>query len=132
MGPTWRRNVALRCFALLVCASLLPPIALHANTLPRHCTLPQSSLPTVTIRSCRFHLADSDAGNLNYYVIVDLTYSPSQSIDAVRFAIDAGNGKRYQIDRQHVSAHGVATTTFRLISPRQTISHVSVWADEAS
>lgn len=132
MSRRWRRIITFSLLAFIGYEALVGLTPSGATTAPRQCELGDSSVANVTIRSCFFHLSDSDAGNTNYYLIVELSYTASQPIDAVRFAINAGTGKKYQIDRQHVSAHQVVNRTFQLISPGSTIDRVTVSADESS
>lgn len=127
MDRRLRRNIMSRLVALIVCDSLVGLTPTSATTDHIKCTLGDLSAANVTIESCLFNHTDVSAGNTTYDSVLELSYSASREVDAVRFCIDAGNGARYEIvDRQHVDAGQIVKRTFRLISPTSTVARVAV------
>jgi hypothetical protein len=102
-----------------------------ASTLTRDCRLGDSTHASVTITSCQYHLGDSPAGNSNYYLLVDINYTASRPVSAVRFAFNIDGQMRYMVARQNLQ-NGKASVHFQMVSPATTVTNVICWADQST
>jgi hypothetical protein len=85
-----------------------------------HGSLRASEVPGFKVSSCSYYLADSRAGNKNYYLVVTVKYVVSRPVPAaVRFAFDIDNAVQYTIGQNF--RLGKSSQQFRLISPQATV-----------
>jgi len=85
-----------------------------------HGSLRASEVPGFRISSCSYYLADSRAGNKNYYVIVTVKYVVSRPVpSAVRFSFDIDDAMQYTIGQNFRLGSG--SQQFKLISPKPAV-----------
>lgn len=119
------------CLTFALSASMLSKLS-DADTAPQDCQIRDSSAIGVAIGFCRYHLLDSAVNNPNYYIIVDLTYSVSHPVTAVRFVFNIDGNMRYMVDRRQVNPGQTGSLEFQLISPAQSVTQLFCWADQAT
>lgn len=86
-------------------------------------SLRASQVPGFRVSACSYQLADSKAGNKNYYLMVNVKYVVSKPVQAVRFAFDIDGAMQYTIG-QHFQL-GPGSQRFKLISPKPVVTNLT-------
>jgi hypothetical protein len=111
--PRWTGPILATALALSVAAARAATPVHAGDVRP-------SAVPGFTIDSCTYYLADSKAGNRNYYLYVDVKYTASRPISAVRFTFHIDDAVQNAIWQRFAAGNG--SHEFKLISPAPTIS----------
>jgi hypothetical protein len=104
----------------LALAQAILAIPGRAETPRQTGSLRASEVAGFKINSCSYTLADSKAGNKNYWLVVTVNYVVSRPVpSAVRFAFDIDNAMQYTIGQSFRLGKG--SRQFKLISPEPTV-----------
>ncbi|MFY9720194.1 MAG: hypothetical protein WAK16_11170 [Candidatus Cybelea sp.] len=109
---------AIPIAALALAQTILASADRPATSL--HGSLRASEVAGFKISSCSYTLADSKAGNKNYWLVVTVKYVVSKPVPAaVRFAFDIDDAVQYTIGQDFRLGNG--SKQFKLISPEATV-----------
>lgn len=109
---------AIPIIALALAQTMLASADRPATSL--HGSLRASVVPGFKVSSCSYTLADSKAGNKNYWLVVTVNYVVSRPVpSAVRFAFDIDDAMQYTIGQNFRLGKG--SQQFKLISPQATV-----------